>query len=120
VKLVIHQGLDAKQKIDLSEIKASVLEEVYAQQHIDTQIHTLQKNSELPDLREELHALYPTITRYSLGRSVQVHVADSVRNDTLMLFTAHFSRPLPVRDRNRLAIWLQQRIHADTVRVIME
>jgi len=119
-KLVIHQGLDAKQKIDLSEIKASVLEEVYAQQHIDTQIHTLQRNNELPDLRQELHALFPTITRYSLGRSVQLHVADSVRNDTIMLFTAHFSHPLPIRDRHRLAIWLQQRIHADTVRVMFE
>ena len=59
-KLIVFQGLDAKQKIDLSAIKASVLEEFYAAQPqknttIDSSQSRLDKT--LPDLKNELKAL---------------------------------------------------------------
>ncbi len=120
-RLVVYQGLDAKQKIDLSAIKASVLEEIYANQNNrDTdKISVNERNNTIPDLRKELKALYPELIEYSLSPSVFFNT-DSTQTDTVTLFIGRFERPMPQKEKTKLGLWIKQRIHRDTVKVIIE
>lgn len=120
-ELIIHQGLDARQKVDMSAIKASVLEEVFAakltmDKHTDNNQY---RNNNIPDIKKELTVLYPGLDRYTLTPVVFNHT-DTSRNDTLVLFMGKFKTPLKSKDRKRLQSWIKQRINVDSVRVISE
>ncbi len=120
VRLVVHQGLDARQRIDLSEIKASVLEEVFANgRPTDTTSAPDSRDETVPDLRAELRVLYPQLLRYSLNSSV-FHRTDVQRNDTLLLFVGKFSTPPARSDRQKLGNWLKERLKADSLHVLIE
>ena len=120
-RLIVHQGLDAKQKIDLSAIKASVLEEVYAADHVMDSLSAPADTREtgIPDLSAELKALYPNIQYYSLAPVPFTNI-DPSRRDTLMLFTGKFSRRLPLAEKRRLTLWIRTRINPDSLKVIVE
>lgn len=116
-ELTVHQGLDAKQKIDLAAIKASVLEEVFAADTISEIPGKM--DLPIPDLKNELKALYPDIITYSLHQAIFNH-ADSIRKDTITLFIGKFNHPLPSKERSQLGVWIKQRIHADSVKLVFE
>jgi len=120
-KLVVRQGLDAKQNIDLSAIKASVLEEVFAAEHVaDTlQPQHIRPKDTLSYLRNELRVLYPDLISYSLSQAVYIS-ADTIPNDTISLFAARFKSPLDKKEKVRLSAWLKQRLNLDTIKVITE
>lgn len=114
-KLIVRQGLEEQQKIDVSEIKASVLEEVYANQKARDLARSKNKMElPMPDVKEEIIALYPGIQSYSLSQTIMYDI-DSNRADTVTLFTGQFKKALPTADKNRLQDWLKQRVKADTV-----
>ncbi|MBZ4190552.1 TIGR00341 family protein [Niabella beijingensis] len=119
-KLVVRQGLDAKQEIDFSQIKASILEDVFKQDSARNSVvqeHT--SSTELPDLRPELKALYPSLTYYTGSRSI-IYRTDTLATDTLTLFVANFSK-LPTRDeRFKMQQWLKQRLQTDSVKLIIQ
>lgn len=119
-KLIVYQGLDAKQKIDLSAIKASVLEEVYASQHAGDTI-TLQANEAAvaPDIKNELKVLYPALQEYALQPVIMIN-ADTAATDTVLLFIGKFDHPLPKREQTKLGAWIKQRLHADSVKIIIQ
>jgi uncharacterized hydrophobic protein (TIGR00271 family) len=86
--LIVHEGLDDKQQINLSEIKASILQDVFDNEKIlDTTAPPLPGKLEkpVPPLLKELQVLYPSLQEYSLSHQVFLH-ADSARNDTLTVF----------------------------------
>jgi uncharacterized hydrophobic protein (TIGR00271 family) len=119
-RLVVRQGLDAKQKIDLNSIKASVLEEVFAKQQKDTLPGPGNKLAlEIPPIRTELEALYPSLRNYTLQQSIVVHT-DTTHPDTITLFIGSFKPALPRSDRQKLQYWLKQRINTDSVKLILE
>ena len=120
--LTVHQGLDAKQQINLSEIKASILEDVFASEKIADTIAPAQPNrleKPVPPLIKELQVLYPTLKEYSLSHQVFVH-ADSARNDTLTVFIGKFSSRIPKKERDRIRIWIKERTQSDSVKVLFE
>jgi uncharacterized hydrophobic protein (TIGR00271 family) len=121
-KLVIRQGLDAKQEIDLTQIKASILEDVFAEEkEQDTLPLSSQKiDLPLPDLQPELKSLYPDIENYSLTQTVFFRLDSTKRKDTISLFTVKFKSPIARRDRLRLQSWLKQRIKSDSVKLLIE
>ncbi|HEU4633766.1 MAG TPA: TIGR00341 family protein, partial [Flavisolibacter sp.] len=120
-KLVIHQGLDAKKEIDLAQIKASILEDVFKKEKeedsLPQPVNTLQLN--VPDLRPEIMVLYPTIQSFSLLPAV-IYRTDTARKDTLVLFAGKSSKYFSAADQKQLAAWLKQRIKTDSVKVIIE
>lgn len=118
-RLIVHQGLDAKQKIDLSAIKASVLEEVYAGHSMDSLSAPDVMEVKMPDLSGELKALYPDIQSYSLAPVVFNNI-DSLAKDTLMLFTAKFRRRLTPAGRRQLTLWINTRMKPDSLKVMLE
>jgi uncharacterized hydrophobic protein (TIGR00271 family) len=120
-KLVIRQGLDAKQEIDIAQIKASILEDVFKEEKQDSLPASIEKiDLPLPDLQAELKSLYPDLERYSLSQSVFNTLDSSGRKDTLSLLTAKFKRYVSAPERRRLQSWLRQRIHSDSVKLIIE
>lgn len=121
-KLVVRQGLDAKQEIDIAQIKASILEDVFAQEKAqDTVLPSPSKiDLSLPDLGPEVKSLFPDIERYSLSQSVFHNLDSTAQLDTISLFTAKFKKAVPLRDRLQLQSWLKQRIKSDSVKLILE
>jgi uncharacterized hydrophobic protein (TIGR00271 family) len=118
-KLIIHQGLNAKQEIDLAQIKASILEDVFKEEG-DTLPQPVNKlDKPIPDISVELKALYPEIKQYTLANSVLFN-QDSVRKDTLALFTAKTVKYLSIKEMKKLANWIKLRTNADSVKLINE
>lgn len=114
-KLVIRQGLNAKQEIDFSQIKASIMKEVFAE-NLSKSSKQLQKK-EFPNILPELRSLYPEITSYSATKVVQ-HQSVS-KDDTLTVIITDFSKPLKKEDRSKLESWLKHRFKEDTVKLVV-
>ncbi|QPH38863.1 TIGR00341 family protein [Pedobacter endophyticus] len=119
-KLLIRQGLDAKQEIDFSQIKASIMEDVFKKDSTaNTAVNkkkALQKA--LPDIRSELTALYPEMTDYLAANTV-VEKLNTPGRDTLTVVVASFSKPAKRIDRTKLRSWLKSRLDVDSVRLII-
>ncbi|MEO5995838.1 MAG: TIGR00341 family protein [Chitinophagaceae bacterium] len=120
-KLVIRQGLDAKQEIDLAQIKASILEDVFKDQKQKDTVQAKQNKLDLPipDLRSELKSLYPDMRSYTLFQTI-VNNLDSTKQDTISLFTTRFNKRIPRTERTKLQNWVKQRIKTDSVKLLIE
>lgn len=120
--LEVKQGLNAKQEIDFSQIKASILEDVFKKDSVIKKqvIPVVNKlNKPLPDIRTELKALYPQMKNYTVS-NVVLHNLDSLKNDTMTLVVADFERYLNTTDKERLRLWLKARLNADSLRLLVE
>lgn len=120
-KLIIRQGLNAKQQVDMAAIKASILEDVFREEkQLDTLVVTPEKNDPvIPDLRSELKSLYPEMQYYSLSRSILYNLQNSSQ-DTLTLITARFRKTPKRSERVKLKNWLTVRLKSDSVRLLIE
>ncbi|ANH81173.1 TIGR00341 family protein [Niabella ginsenosidivorans] len=120
-KLVVRQGLDAKQQIDFSQIKASILEDVFKEDSARNSSlqETAAASRELPDLRAELKALYPGLMYYTGSRSI-IYRTDTLATDTITLFVANFSKAPTRDDRLKMQQWLKERLQTDSVRLIVQ
>lgn len=120
--LVVRQGLDAKQKIDLAQIKASILEDVFTQNSRaqDTIQETVNKlNRPLPNLQAELKPLFPRMRAFTVSQTIMNRL-DTTRHDTITLFVANFSKRVPAAEKTKLRQWLKERIQTDSVKLIIE
>ena len=124
-QLIISQGLNAKQQIDFSQIKASILEDVFAKQGpatkgIDTSQNMNQVIGFIPDIKSELKALYPTLSAYTITKAT-IRGIDSSRNDSVTLFIGNFQKSLQKSERYKLKNWLKSRlsIKSDSLQVLL-
>ena len=119
--LNIRQGLNAKNEIDLAQIKASILEDAFSavasRDTIVTPVNKLEK--QLPDLKQELKSLYPDMVEYSLSHTI-IQKIDTPHYDTVTLFVARFPRNITKVEKNKMSSWLKQRTSADSLRIILE
>lgn len=120
-KLLIKQGFHAKQEIDFSQIKASILEDVLKKDSITKrQVQRISPlNLPLPDIQAEMKVLYPGLKSYILSNSVIRHVG-GMPNDTLTLIVADFVKPLKTKEKMVLQSWLKTRLQADSVKLVIE
>lgn len=119
-KLTIRQGLNAKNELDFSQIKASILEAVYQQDSAVTKKSSIQTiDMNLPDLSNELRSLYPNLVNYSVN-TVEARYLDTNKRDTLTLAILKFNTNIPVAERQRLQRWLKSRLQSDSLRVIID
>ncbi len=119
-KLVVRQGLNAKQEIDFSQIKASILEDVFKKDSVNNSTEQEHPSpQELPDLRAELKALYPALTYYTGSQSV-IYRTDTFATDTITVFVANFSKSPGRAERFKMQQWLKQRLQADSVKLIVQ
>lgn len=121
VDLIVRQGLDAKEKIDISAIKASVLEDVYALQAKSKADEQISELNDLPfKIKDELKLLYPSLQNYSLSRSVIIHTDTVNKNDTVFLFVGKFRPPLSAKEKKKFNAWLNMKVDKDTVISVYE
>lgn len=120
-QLVIRQGLNARKEFDLAQIKASVMSEFFKPEDTASLLlPAAPKAAELPDISDELRALYPQLRRYSLGRTV-VHSLDSIkRADSIYLFIADSRRPVSRAERQQLERWIRSRFVGDSEEVVLQ
>ncbi|WP_158828512.1 DUF389 domain-containing protein [Mucilaginibacter lacusdianchii] len=121
VKLKIRQGLNAKQQIDLSQIKASILEDVFSQGAADT-VTQKSENTATSDttVLAELKILYPALRSFGTSRMIAYSKQDTLKADTVHIAVARFSSPLRKVDRQKLELWLRVRYKSGAVRLITE
>lgn len=119
-KLVIHQGLNAKQEIDFSQIKASILEDVFAKDSANKYYDNPNPDiGTYPDIKAEMMALYPKLIYYTAGRVV-LYPADSSRTDTMTLVVAKFDRFVNRDEKQKMNDWLKVRLKADSLKLLLE
>lgn len=118
-KLTIRQGLNAKNELDISQIKASILETVYQNDSTIKKGNALNKiDLPIPDLTEELRSLYPDLLNYSINNTIIKNLAYK-RSDTVTLATVSFKKPLSKNEKSRLSGWLKNRIGTDSLQLVM-
>lgn len=116
--LRIRQGLNARQEVDFSQIKASIMEDVFKKGNQPVNSVKINKLSQpLPDIRSELIALFPEIKSYSLSNIV-INRLDTQSRDTLTLFSAEVSKVPLQANQARIRYWLKGRLKVDTVRTV--
>lgn len=120
--LHVRQGLNAKMEIDLAQIKASILEDVFKTGEDAAKVTRDYNKLErpLPDIRAELQTLYPDMKDYSLS-NVVINCTDSPAiKDTVTLFAGTFRRYFTNAEKVRMADWLKQRTGTDSLRMIFQ
>lgn len=118
--LVVRQGLNTKKEIDFSQVKASIMEDVF-RQRLNSDSSTkavVAEKSELPELKNELTSLYPSLTTFSLSRAHFIR-ADPTVQDTVILFVGTFTKNPNQIEKDRLHAWLKSRTKADSVTTII-
>lgn len=119
-KLEIRQGLDARQQIDLSQIKASILEDVFSNIPKPDTIRAPGKRVVVADTAvfAELKILYPAILSFGISDIVINRLAD-LKKDTVKLALAKFAKPIRNADKVKLQAWLNARFKTTKVRLVV-
>lgn len=118
-KLVIRQGLNAKNELDFSQIKASILEAVYQNDSTSKKAGPVNKLAiPIPEIEDELRALYPSLTRYSIDHVVTTRL-DTNLKDTVTFAILNFNSPVSTVELDRMQSWLKGRIKTDSVRILV-
>ncbi|MET4137786.1 TIGR00341 family protein [Pedobacter sp. UYP1] len=118
-KLQIRQGLNAKQEIDFSQIKASILEDVFKKDSVIQNSSIALLDKPLPIIDQELRALYPDMKSYALS-NVVLHKLDIAVTDTLTIMVASFAKKTSLAEQIKLGKWLKSRLQVDSVQVIIK
>lgn len=121
VELIIHQGLNTEHEIDIAQIRASILEDVFQKEKEDDTTSNVVAKTEIgfPDIRQELRVLYPGMLNYSLTQAAKTNII-SGKKDTIPLFTAKFKVMISRSERVKLKNWLSERIKTDSVEILIQ
>lgn len=118
-KLFVRQGLNEKQEIDLEQIRASILNEVF--RHDSLKVQSMSQRDPLntiPDLTKELNALLPGFRSYSASRIIENYPDKNA--DTLTLVVINTNKLVKAAQRRQLNTWLIERTKSDTIKLIFE
>ncbi|RFZ86000.1 DUF389 domain-containing protein [Mucilaginibacter terrenus] len=120
VQLNIRQGLNAKQEIDFSQIKASILEDVFNSQNKPDTIRLAAKplNKDSTVLTE-LKILYPTVTAFGVSK-LAIRRPDTNIIDTQRVALIRFTKPLRGADVQKLQLWLQKRYQSPRLKLVAQ
>lgn len=124
-KLYIHQGLNAKRQIDFSQVRASILEDVFRQQRehdiaeAAASVNDAASRNVLPEIHGELKALYPQLKEYTITTAIVRHM-DTAHTDTTLVFVGNFSPHISGREVAKLRAYLRSRTRMEKVKVVQE
>lgn len=118
-RLRIRQGLSARQEVDFSQIRASILEDVFKGQTKEKAVTLKRTTQAFPDVSSELKVLFPKVKSYSLSNVVYLRV-DSSKKDTITLFSASLSTKMDIAERGKMDKWIRSRVKTDSLKVIVE
>lgn len=119
-KLIIRQGLDARANVDFSQIKASIMEDVFSRDSLAKKnVSENRKEVKIPEICEEIRSLFPVIKSYSVASTVFINT-DTLKTDTVLQFTGTLAGKMPDTEKNRVEKWLKARLRSDKLKVVLE
>ncbi|RYY23886.1 MAG: TIGR00341 family protein [Sphingobacteriaceae bacterium] len=121
VKLNIRQGLNAKQQIDFSQIRASIMEDVFSNMPTTDTTKTTSNKIIVPDtaVLTELKVLYPAIRSFGSSKMV-IRQANTFKADTTTVAVANFSKTLKKADVSKLQTWLRARYQSNNIKLVVQ
>nr|WP_294858572.1 TIGR00341 family protein [uncultured Fluviicola sp.] len=118
-ELLVRQGLNSKQEIDLEQIRSSILNDVFRRDSLKIQsVNRTGMLNVIPDLTGELEALLPGFRSYSADRIIEKY--PDKKPDTLTLVVVNTGKPLKIAQRQQLYTWLMARTKSDTIKLVLE
>ena len=121
VKLIVRQGLDARHQVDLSQIKESILEDVFNKLPKPDTVKSrpvIVVNRDKQVLAE-LKVLYPAIISFGTSK-VPINKPDSLRADSVEIAMIKFKTQIPDADRVKLQNWLRARYQAASLKLVVQ
>ena len=131
-KLIVLQGMNNNEAMDMSSIRAMVMEDFYknSEQRLQEQqvkIATVQQSLERyksydemsRKIIPELKVLYPSVMALSISHTIETTV-DSMKTDTIALAVLKFTRHPKNEEKAKISAWLQARVGAKKLRLIVE
>lgn len=129
-KLTVFQGVNNGVE-DLSSIKTMVMEDFYknSQQKLNEQteeIDSLQRALSLfsgsyvvnERMGKEMKVIFPEVQSFSVSKGMELNI-DSNRIDTVTYAVIGCNRPMSVMDRAKMLQWLQARMEAKKLKLII-
>ena len=130
-KLIVLQGMN-NEAMDISSIRAMVMEDFYknSEQRLQEQqvkissLETTLKKYKTYDAMSrtiipELKVLYPSVKSVSISHSLETSV-DSLKTDTVALAVLKFERHPSENEKKKITEWLQARVGAKKIKLIVE
>lgn len=130
-KLVVLQGMN-NDAMDISSIRAMVMEDFYKNSEVQLQeqqkkIVVLQKSIDTyksydklsREIVPELKVLYPSVKSISISHTLETRV-DSMKTDTIALAVLKFTKDPRADEKAKISAWLQARVGAKKLRLIVE
>lgn len=109
VHLIIRQGLNARQHIDLSQIKASIIEDVFKQRADSAKTRMVNKPAVADSaVLAELKILYPAVTSFGVNKTI-VHTTGKQPTDTVSVALVTFNNKLTDKETGKLVNWVKLR-----------
>jgi uncharacterized hydrophobic protein (TIGR00271 family) len=123
VRLNIRQGLNARRQINLSEIRTSILEDVFTKMSQIDSVKTalVPKQSPIKDsiVLTEVKVLYPGITSFGVSQTL-VYRADRHLTDTVKVALLKFRRPISKADQRKIQRWLSLRYNSPSLKLLVK
>ena len=130
-ELVIKQGVSAGSKVDISALRAGVIEDLYRKneeiiKNKDKQIQLLESQLALysrnqfnvEEISKEAKALFNNISEISVHRSFVMDFKSN-KIDTVTFGYVKFSSGISTSERTKLNNWLKERTNSDKFRLIV-
>ncbi|AFH47937.1 Putative membrane protein [Ignavibacterium album JCM 16511] len=130
-ELVVKQGVSEGSKVDISALRAGVIEELYRKneeilKNKDKQIQLLesqlalysQNQFNIEEIAKEAKALFNSIAELSVQRSFVMNFKEN-KIDTLTIGYVKFSSPVSGTERRKLNNWLKERTNAEKFKLII-
>jgi len=130
-ELIVKQGISGGSKVDISALRAGVIEELYRKneeiiknkdkqiQLLESQLALLSPNQyDIQEISKEAKALFNNLIELSVNRSYVMNFRTN-QLDTLTIGYAKFSTSVSNNDRNKLTNWLKERTKSVKFRLII-
>lgn len=117
-RLVVRQGLDARNEINLAQIKASILEESISRDSVRLSLSE-KEPAAYPDVTGEMQALLPGLVRLSISDMVFTRPSETV-TDTVVIAIAITEKNTGASDRVKIGRWLKERLQADSLKLFFQ
>jgi len=129
--LVVRQAVAGESKIDISALRAGVIEELYHKneeiiknkdkqiQLLESQLALLSQNQyNIEEISKEAKALFNNLLELSVNRSYVMNFRTN-KLDTVTIAYAKFSTSVSNNDRKKLSNWLKERTNSEKFKLII-
>lgn len=132
-KLSVYQGgNNAKNSIDIRNIKSMVMEDFYknSEKQLNIQRHQIDSLQKAlaefsgaglisASMGQEMKVLFPEVKTISFSKGLRLNV-NSVRMDTLIFAVVDYGKPLSTSEKKKMEQWLRARLNNNHLKLLMD